>query len=184
MRGGEFGEKREAYAGGGAGEEGGEDDAGALVAGGEEDGVALTAEDVGAADDVGRGEEFAERAGRGDQALEAGVVAKDVKGEAAGGRGDAGARDGRVDRSDQRRGVDRGAEREGILEEEEVADVGEVGLTGVNEALEDAEVDEGSGFEGVGDNPSRIPALRGRRESASATSERPVCPYTCARMRR
>jgi hypothetical protein len=42
------------------------------------------------------------------------------------------------------------------LEEEEVGDFGEVGLAGVKKALEDAEVDEGSGFERVGDS-SRIP---------------------------
>ena len=48
---------------------------------------------------------------------------------------------------DQWGGVDRGAEREGILEEEEVGDVGEVWLAGVDEALKDAEVDEGGGFE-------------------------------------
>jgi len=61
-----------------------------------------------------------------------------------------------VDGRDQRGGVDRGAEREGVLEEEEVRDVGEVGLAGVEEALEDAEVDEGRGFESVGDG-FRIP---------------------------
>jgi hypothetical protein len=43
------------------------------------------------------------------------------------------------------------------LQEEEVGDVGEVGLAGVEEALEDAEVDEGCGFERVGDSSSRIP---------------------------
>jgi hypothetical protein len=42
------------------------------------------------------------------------------------------------------------------LEEEEVADVGEVGLAGVDEALEDAEIDEGGGFEDGSDIP-RIP---------------------------
>jgi hypothetical protein len=61
-----------------------------------------------------------------------------------------------VDGGDQWGGVDGGAEREGVLEEEEVGDVGEVGLAGVDEALEDAEVDEGRGFES-GSDSSRIP---------------------------
>ena len=42
------------------------------------------------------------------------------------------------------------------MEEEEVGDVGEIWLAGVDEALEDAEVDEGGGFERVGDG-FRIP---------------------------
>jgi hypothetical protein len=42
------------------------------------------------------------------------------------------------------------------LEEEEVRDVGEVGLPGVEHALEDAEVDEGCGFED-GSDAFRIP---------------------------
>ena len=69
-----------------------------------------------------------------------------------------------MDGGDQRGGVDRGAEREGVLEEEEVRDVGEVGLAGVEEALEDAEVDEGRGFESVGDG-FRIPRSPARTAS-------------------
>ena len=141
--GGELGHEREAGAGGSAGEQRGEDDAGALVAGGEEDGVALAAEGLGAAEGVGRGEEFAERGRRGDEGFEAGVVAEDFEGEAAGGGGDARAGDGRVDGGDEGRGVDGRAEGEGVLQEEEVADVGEVGLAGVEHALEDGEVDRG-----------------------------------------
>ena len=52
--------------------------------------------------------------------------------------------------------VDRCAEGEGVLQKEEVRDVGEVGLAGVDEALEDAEVDEGRGFES-GSDGFRIP---------------------------
>jgi hypothetical protein len=47
--------------------------------------------------------------------------------------------------------VDGRAEGQGVLQEEEVADVGEVGLPGVEHALEDGEVDEGCGFERVCD---------------------------------
>ena len=75
---------------------------------------------------------------------------------------------------DQWGGVDRGAEREGILEEEEVADVGEVGLTGVNEALEDAEVDQGSGFESVGDNSLRIPRSCGPTRTTGVPALKPI----------
>jgi hypothetical protein len=53
--------------------------------------------------------------------------------------------------------VDRRAESEGVLEEEEVTDVGEVGLPGVDHALEDGEVYEGGGFEDGGDDSLRIP---------------------------
>ena len=61
-----------------------------------------------------------------------------------------------MDCGDEWGGVDGRAEGEGVLQEEEVANVGEVGLPGVEEALEDAEVDEGRGFESVGDG-FRIP---------------------------
>ena len=171
----EFGEEREAYAGGGAGEERGEDDAGTLVAGGEEDGVALAAERVGAADGIGCGEEFAERGRRGDQAIEAGVVAEDTKGETAGGGGDAGAGDRGVDRGDERRGVNRSAQGEGVLEEEEVGDVGQVGLAGVDQALEDAEVDEGGGFECGSDGSSRIPRVCADSRSKTCGEDVPLC---------
>ncbi len=62
-----------------------------------------------------------------------------------------------MDGGDQRRGVDGGAEREGVLEEEEVADVGELGLRGVEEALDLGEVDESDGFEQLSDS-LRIPS--------------------------
>ncbi len=97
----------------------------------------------------------------GTRRFEAGVVAEDFEGEAAGCGGDSCAGDGCVDGGDQRGGVDRRAEREGVLQEEEVADVGEVGLAGVDHALEDAEVDEGGGFEGVGDG-FRIARMMGK----------------------
>lgn len=57
-----------------------------------------------------------------------------------------------MDGGDERRGVDGRAEGEGVLQEEEVADVREVGLARMEEALEDAEVDEGGGFERVRDD--------------------------------
>ena len=57
----------------------------------------------------------------------------------------------------QWRSVDGGAEGQRVLQEEEVADVGEVGLPGVDHALEDGEVDEGRGFESGSDGSSRIP---------------------------
>ena len=65
-----------------------------------------------------------------------------------------------MDGGDQGCGVDRGAEGERVLEEEEVGDVGEVGLAGVEHSLEDAEVDEGGGFES-GSDGFRIPRTAG-----------------------
>jgi len=52
-----------------------------------------------------------------------------------------------VDCGDEWGGVDGRAEGEGVLQEEEVANVGEVGLPGVEHALEDAEIYESCGFE-------------------------------------
>jgi hypothetical protein len=92
-------------------------------------------------------EEIADRVWGGDELLEAGVVAEDVEGEAAGCGGDARVRNRRVDSGDEGCGMDGSAERGLVLEEEKVADVGEVGLAGAEEAFELAEVDEGRGFE-------------------------------------
>ncbi len=65
--------------------------------------------------------------------------------------------------------MDRGAEREGVLQEEEVADVGEVGLRGAEHALELGEVDECNGFEQLSDN-LRIPRSCGPARTAGVGS--------------
>jgi hypothetical protein len=81
---GKLGDDREADAVGGAAEHSSKGDAEALVASGEEDGVALAAEGVCFAEGARGGENFAKRAWCGNETLEAGVVAQDVEGEAAG----------------------------------------------------------------------------------------------------
>ncbi len=81
-----------------------------------------------------------------------------------------------MDSGDQRCGVDGCTEGLGVLQEEEVGDVGEVGLVGVDHALEDAEVDEGGGFEWVGDG-IRIPRSCGPARTARVGSLRERCKW-------
>ena len=146
-RGAELRERGEADAGVKAGEHGSEADGGAVVAGGLEDGEGLAVEEAGAAEAEDGTAEVFERVRGGDEALEAGVVLQDFEGEAAGGGFDAGSGDSGVERRDDGRRVDGCAEREGVLEEEEVADLGERWRRGVGKALQRGERAERGGLQ-------------------------------------
>ena len=85
---------------------------------------------------------------------------QDVEGEAAGGGFNVRAGDGGVERGDDGRRVDGCAEREGVLEEEEVADLGERWWSGGGEALQRGECGERGGLQAgfeVGGDGDRIP---------------------------